>query len=67
MSIPLWVLVSLWIMWSTWAVYELFWFIQIVHHNMNNYRKVHYTKSGWQVLLLFLVLSVFWMSWNIFG
>lgn len=67
---PTWIFVCLWVIWSLWLLVEVTGFMQMIAHNSNRILvalqgKVHYTNFSLTWSLVFIVLTVFWIGYNV--
>lgn len=69
---PTWISVSIWTIWALWLLVEVSSMHAVISHNSNSTLvrlkgKISYTKSSTRWMVAFVVLTAFWVSWNIFG
>jgi hypothetical protein len=58
----LWLTIAIYIMWALWSIVE-------VHglHVLNTNRFAYYTRTSRMVTILWIVFTIFWFSFQIFG
>jgi hypothetical protein len=70
--IPAWLNIALWIVWGGWTLIEIKGPFELARHNNNRLLvmtqgRAYYTKQARMVTYAYLIITPFWISYNIWG
>jgi hypothetical protein len=72
MIIPVWLTIAIWIVWGGWTLIEIKGPFELYRHNSNRFLvmtqgKAFYSSRAKMVTYAYLIITSFWISWNIWG